>query len=330
MPKPLVLLTNTPRSRDAYYGIEALAALRAVAEVRLHEGEAPLDAAGLAAAAAGARVIVADRATAGDAYVFAACPDLLAFVRCAVDVSTVDIPAASAAGVLVTQASPGFAAAVAELVLGLTIDLGRGVSTAVASYWAGDVPMAAMGRQIAGSVVGVIGYGVIGRHLVGLLKAMGAEILVADPFAAVDPALARHVVLGVLLEQADFVICLAASTTATEALMDEAAFAAMKPGAFFVNAARGNLVDEAALAAALDSGRLAGAALDVGRAADQMPSPTLARRRDVIATPHIGGLTRQAVAHQAMETTRQVADILNGRLPQGALNAAAATRLRHG
>jgi D-3-phosphoglycerate dehydrogenase len=154
-------------------------------------------------------------------------------------------------------------------------------------------------------------------------------VLVTDPFADVETTLARQVVLSVLLEQSDFVVCLAAATEETENLMDATAFGQIKPGAYFINAARGNLVDEVALAAALDSGRLAGAAVDVGRAPDQMPSPRLAARPDVIATPHIGGLTRQAAEHQAMETTRQVADILVGRLPAGAANAGSANRLRH-
>jgi D-3-phosphoglycerate dehydrogenase len=327
--KPLVFLTNTPESREMYYGSAALTALHAMADVRLHEGTVPLDAAGLVAAAAGAWVIVADRATAGPAEVFAGCPDLVAFVRCAVDISTIDVAAASAAGVLVTRASPGFADAVAELVLGLMIDLARGVSRAVGAFRAGEMPAIVMGMQIAGSVVGVIGFGTIGRRLVALLRALGATVLVTDPFAEVDLALARQVVLSVLLEQSDFVVCLAAATEETENLMDATAFGQLKPGAFFINASRGNLVDESALAAALDSGRLAGAAIDVGRAPDQMPSPGLAARRDVIATPHIGGLTRQAADHQAMETTRQVADILAGRLPAGAANAASASRLRH-
>ena len=81
----------------------------------------------------------------------------------------------------------------------------------------------------------------------------------------------------------------------------------MKPGAFFINASRGDLVDEAALLHALDSGHLAGCALDVGRAPDQMPSPALAAHPRVIATPHIGGLTPPAVEHQALETVAQLA-----------------------
>jgi D-3-phosphoglycerate dehydrogenase len=101
----------------------------------------------------------------------------------------------------------------------------------------------------------------------------------------------------------------------------------MKPDAFFINASRGNLVDEVALLQALDSGHIAGCAMDVGRAPDQKPSPKLARHPKVIATPHIGGLTPPAIEHQALETVSQVAEILQGRVPAGAVNAASATRL---
>ncbi|TMG94812.1 MAG: hydroxyacid dehydrogenase, partial [Betaproteobacteria bacterium] len=98
-------------------------------------------------------------------------------------------------------------------------------------------------------------------------------------------------------------------------------------GAFFINVSRGNLVDEAALARALDTGRLAGSAIDVGRAEVQMPNPAIAARPDVIATPHIGGLTPQAIEHQAFDTVAQVAEIVQGRVPEGAVNARHATRL---
>jgi D-3-phosphoglycerate dehydrogenase len=130
-----------------------------------------------------------------------------------------------------------------------------------------------------------------------------------------------------LLARADFVVCLVVANEETENLMNDAAFARMKPSAYFINVSRGNLVDEAALARALDAKRIAGAALDVGRAPDQMPSLSLARRRDVIATPHIGGLTAPAIEHQALETVAQVAEILKGKVPKGAANADRATRL---
>jgi D-3-phosphoglycerate dehydrogenase len=90
---------------------------------------------------------------------------------------------------------------------------------------------------------------------------------------------------------------------------------------------RGNLVDEAALARALDAKQIAGAAMDVGRAQDQRPSLALARRPDVIATPHTAGATPQSVEHQAFDTVRQVADLVAGKVPPGAVNTAQATRL---
>jgi D-3-phosphoglycerate dehydrogenase / 2-oxoglutarate reductase len=102
----------------------------------------------------------------------------------------------------------------------------------------------------------------------------------------------------------------------------------MRPDACFINASRGNLVDEEALEDVLRSGRIAGAALDVGRAGDQMPSPHLARLANVVATPHIGGLTPAAIQAQAMETVEQVRAIVEGRMPHNEVNAVHATRLR--
>jgi len=123
-----------------------------------------------------------------------------------------------------------------------------------------------------------------------------------------------------LLAQSDYVLCLAVATEETENLMGAKAFARMKPSAYFLNLSRGNLVDEAALATALTDGTIAGAALDVGRAPDQMPSPSLARLANVIATPHVGGLTPPAIEHQALDTVEQVRALVRGEVPPGAVN----------
>jgi D-3-phosphoglycerate dehydrogenase len=122
------------------------------------------------------------------------------------------------------------------------------------------------------------------------------------------------------MAEADYVVCLAIANEQTENLIDAAALAKMQSHAVFINLSRGNLVDEAALAAALRENRIAGAAIDVGRAPDQMPSAALAQLPNVIATPHIGGLTPQAIEHQALETVRQVAAIIKGEAPVGAVN----------
>jgi len=110
--------------------------------------------------------------------------------------------------------------------------------------------------------------------------------------------------------------------------MNAVNFARMKRSAYFLNLSRGNLVDEAALLAALEKKQIAGAAMDVGRAFDQKPSLALARRADVIATPHTAGLTPDAIEHQAFDTVRQVGELVAGRIPPEAVNRASATRLR--
>ncbi len=121
-------------------------------------------------------------------------------------------------------------------------------------------------------------------------------------------------------------VCLAVANRETENLMNAQVFARMKPSACFVNPSRGNLVDEDALLAALNAGRIAGSALDVGRAPDQMPSPALASHPLVIATPHLAGLT-PALDGQSAEAIAQVGEILAGRVPVGALNAGQAMRI---
>lgn len=316
-----ILLTHSPDALANYYGERALAGLQALGEVRLHRGSAPLEGEGLVAAAADCDVIVSYRQSPGPAALFECLPGLVAFVRCAIDIRNVDVSAASRAGVLVTQASAGFVPAVTELVFGMMVNLARGVSRSAAAYRAGRVPEPCMGRQLAGSTLGVIGYGAIGRRVAEIGRAFGMRVLVSDPYAKVTEPGIEQTSFEALLEASDFVVPLAVATAETENLMDDAAFAHMKKGAFLVNASRGNLVDEAALARALDAEHLAACALDVGRAPDQMPTPALAARPDVIATPHTAGLTPQAIEHQSLETVAQTREILNASAPKGAVNA---------
>jgi D-3-phosphoglycerate dehydrogenase len=323
-----ILLAHTPEMRNNYYGERSLNGLRALGDVVLHEGNDALDALSLVRAAADADIIVADRMTEGRGEIFAQLPKLSAFVRCAVDIRNVDVEAASKAGVLVTRAGPGFVQAVAELAVGFMVDLSRGVSRATADYQAGRKVEARMGRQLAGSRIGIIGYGSIGRYLAEIAKTLRMEILVADPFAAVGDSAIRHVSLDELLSASDYVVCLAIANEATENLIGEAALSRMQTHAVFINLSRGNLVDEAALAKALRERRIAGAAMDVGRAPDQMPTPALAALANVVATPHVGGLTPQAIEYQALETVRQVEAIVSGEVPQGAVNADRWTRRR--
>ena len=203
------------------------------------------------------------------------------------DVRTIDLAAASRAGVLVTRATPGFGAAVAEWIVGALLDLNRGLSVAVLDYRAGKAPKVTMGRELRGSVVGIVGYGTIGLHLAALLTAFGARMLVTDPHVNGDAeSQVECVAFDQLLASSDHVVCLAPALLETRHM------------------------------------------LDVGMAADQMPSPGLAAHSRVIATPHIAGLTPGAAHHQAMDTVRQVEALARGLLPDGALNPDQALRLQ--
>ncbi|HSH91552.1 MAG TPA: hydroxyacid dehydrogenase [Ramlibacter sp.] len=321
-----IFITHSPEALNNYFGPKALAGLEALGEVR-RSTAGLADEEALIRAAQGCEIIIAERKTECSAALLRALPDLVALCRCAVDIRNIDVKAASSEGILVTQASAGFMASVSEWIIGTMIDLGRNISSATQAYHRGEIPPARMGRELRGSTLGIIGYGQIGRYLAGLARAFGMDVCVSDPFAAPSGQDVRRVELPQLLAQSDHVACLAVATPETENLMGAREFAAMKPGAFFINASRGNLVDETALLHALDSGRVAGCALDVGRAPDQMPSPVLARHPHVIATPHTGGLTLPAIEHQSLETVGQVAAILSGKIPQGAVNADHASRM---
>ena len=150
-----MLATASARAPPPWIG--ALTALRQLGEVRLNETGKVLDARALAQAAAGCQIIVSDRQTPGPAEFFPLAPDLVAFLRVAVDIRNIDVAAASAAGVLVTHATPGFTASVAEMTVGFMVDLARGISDCVLVYRQGRAPEARKGRQLKGATLGIIG-----------------------------------------------------------------------------------------------------------------------------------------------------------------------------
>ena len=322
-----VFLTHQPDDIAAYYG-RALPELNAIADVRVNPLERDLTTPELIAAAAGCDVIIAHRSTPGEAALFAESPSLVAFLRCAVDISTIDVEAAIAAGVLVARADKSFVASTAELALALLLDLSRNVTDSTIDYRNGVLPRQRGGIQLRGRTAGIIGYGSIGAYLAQLLRDMGMTVLVCDPVANATADGFEQCELIDLLGRSQFVLPLAPATAATENLIDATALDAMPRGAMLVNVSRGELLDEAAVAAALDSGHLGGLAMDVGRGADQRPSPGLASRPGVIATPHLGGLTPDNADAQALSSVEQIRAILAGTIPPRTVNAEHAHRLR--
>lgn len=334
-----VFVTHNPEDLDAYYR-RALAELRLVPEVEVVVnplGRELANSSELAEAAAGCQVIVAHRSTAGDTNLFSAdgTENLLAFLRCAVDTSTIDVEAASNAGVLVARAGKAFVPSTAELALGLLLAVARNVGLSVVDYHSGREPPQRSGRQLRGQTAAVLGYGAIGSYLCDLLLALGMRVLVHDPDPAVEVSVGdghscdvARCSFGEALADADVVFPLAQASPTTENLIGAEALSVMKTGAVVINVSRGELLDDAAVIAALESGKLSGVGLDVGRADDQRPSVALASRPDVVATPHLGGLTPENADAQALSSVEQVRSILAGDMPPRALNPDQAVRLR--
>lgn len=321
-----VFLTHNPEDREAYFG-RSLPDLESMVDVVANRRDRDVTTSELIGAAAGCEVIIAHRSTPGEPQLFAELQGLVAFLRCAVDVSTVDLEAASEHGVLVANADKSFVPSTAELALGLLIDTARNISSSTCDYRAGQPELQRPGVQLCGRTAGIIGYGSIGAHLAGLLEAIGMEVLVCDPFVETCGSHER-VELDELLARSHAVFPLAQADESTENLIGAPELTLMRPGATLVNVSRGELLDEAAVIAALESGQLGAVGLDVGRAPDQRPSPALASRADVVATPHLGGLTPENADAQAASSVEQVRAMLAGEMPPRSLNPERATRLQ--
>jgi D-3-phosphoglycerate dehydrogenase len=322
-----VFVTHNPEDLEAYYG-RALPELESVAEVVRNPIGRDLTTQELIQAAAGCEVIVAHRSTPGERTLFARLPGLVAFLRTAVDISTIDVEAADELGVLVARAGKSFVPSTAELAVGLMIAAARHIGASTADYQAGREPPQRTGAQLAGRTAGIIGYGAIGSYLAPILHALGMSVLVHDPSVTAADERFEDVDLAELLGRSDVVLPLAPALDETANLIGADALAAMKPGALLVNVSRGELVDDDAVAAGLDTGHLGGLAMDVGRAPDQRPRLELARRPGVVATPHLGGLTPENADAQAASSVEQVRAILDHEMPPRSVNPGHADRLR--
>jgi len=321
-----IFLSHNPEDLEVYFK-KAHAALEKIAQVVRNPKNRDLETDEVIEAARGCQVVICHRATHGKAAIFEQLPDLAVFLRSQVDISDVDVAAASANDILVANSVPAFIPATAEMALALMFDLARDVTPSTFSFQKGVMPPSNMGRQLSGSTAGIIGYGAIGSYLAEKLVALGMRVLVSDPYVTADREGVRQVDMVTLLQEADFVLPLAAATEETENLIDAEAIALMKPDVYLVNVSRGNLVDEAALKAAITEKRIAKVAMDVGRGLDQRPSSDLAALPGVIATPHVGGLTVQNAEAQAWSAVEQVEALLRGEMIPRSINPDSIGRL---
>jgi D-3-phosphoglycerate dehydrogenase len=247
-----------------------------------------------------------------DASVIAAAPRLRVISRHGVGYDNVDVDAATRARVAVTITPGTNHVAVAELAMAMMIALARRIVPMREALLRGDWPRMP-GIELAGKTLGVVGMGRIGKALATRARAFDMTVIACD--VAPDHAFAaqhdvRLVALDALLRDADFVSLHAPATRDRSSLVGARELALMKRDAFLVNTARGSLVDERALTAALSEGRIAGAALDVF--AQEPPSgSTLPALPNVLATPHIGG-TREAGMRTALLAARNALQVLAG------------------
>jgi D-3-phosphoglycerate dehydrogenase len=322
-----VFLTHNPEDLREYYW-RALPELEKIATVTTNPSQEDLSTDELIEAAGDCEVVVAHRSTPGEAELFEHSPRLVAFLRTAVDVSTIDVSAASEAGIVVARAEKSFVPSTAELALALMLDVSRNVALSTVDYQAGHTPTQRPGRQLRGRTAGIIGLGAIGSYLAEILVAVGMRVLATDPNVTSAPSGVELTSLSQLLSSAEYVLPLAPAVAETENLIGVDELAAMQPGTILINVSRGELLDEEAVAAALDSGHLGGLGMDVGRGPDQRPSSLLAPKPGVVATPHLGGLTPENADAQASSSVEQVAAIVAGEIPPRAVNPESATRLR--
>jgi len=240
-------------------------------------------------------------------------------VMATVGYDKVDLEAASEFGIPVAN-SPGNTASLAEAAILLVLALAKRLPFWIDTARSG-VPAAAsvLGMQVGGKTIGIVGFGRIGKATAALAKALGMEVLAYGPRVQ-HSDLAEVVPLNELLRRSDFVSLHAGLNSDTHHMIDAKALELMKPTAFIVNTARGRLIDEPALVAALESGRLAGAGLDVFEVEPPPADNPLLAMANVIATPHRLGHSPETRRQCAVLAEQNILSLLRGELPEFTVN----------
>ncbi len=272
----------------------------------------------LAAALADARGLIVRNRTQVRGALLAAAPRLSVVGRLGVGLDNIDVEACRGRGIAVFPATGANDLSVAEYVITAALMLLRGAWFASAAVAAGEWPrQRLMGREVSGKQLGLVGFGAIARETAARARALGMSIAGYDPYLPEGHAAwagARRLGLEELLATSDVVSLHVPLTPETRRLIDAAAIARMKPDAIVVNAARGGVVDEAALVEALRAGRLGGAALDVfeREPVDAEAGRLFAGVPNLLLTPHIAGVTVESNVRVSDVTARAVAAQLAG------------------
>ncbi len=277
--------------------------------------------------AAPAQAMIASSLLRYDAALMDACPNLRLIARTGIGVDNIDLAAATARGIIVTNTPDGPTESTAEhtvaMLLALAKRLKQGNDNLAAGKW-GPRAGALVGDEVQGKTVGLVGLGRIGRRVAAICR-LGLEmrIVAYDPFLSDEQAAALGVTLLPLddvIAQADFLSLHAPSTAETVKLMNRERLATMKRGAYLLNMARGSLVDEAALLAALDDGHLAGAGLDVFDPEPPAADSRLRNHPAVIATPHSASVTGEGRRRMERMAVERLLAFFRGERPADVVN----------
>lgn len=271
----------------------------------------------LHAALADARAIIVRNRTQVRAALLDAAPKLTVVGRLGVGLDNIDLAACKARGIAVHPASGANDLAVAEYVVACALTLLRGAYAASDRMIDGSWPrMSLIGRELSDTCMGLVGFGAIARAVAVRVQALGMRVVAYDPYLPADDAAWKTVeqlTLQQVLQQADVVSLHVPLTEETRHLIDAQALSVMQPRAIVINAARGGVVDEPALAAALREGKLGGAALDVfeREPLDAASGAIFAGLQNLILTPHIAGVTEQSNVRVSEVTAQNVLQALS-------------------
>jgi D-3-phosphoglycerate dehydrogenase len=284
-----------------------------------------IPAGGLPAELADADALIVRSAVQADAVLLAAAPKLRIIGRAGVGVDNIDAAEATRRGIVVMNTPGANATAVAELTLGLMISMCRAIPRANAGMHAGKWDKKSLqGSELRDKTLGIVGLGRIGLEVARRAKAFGMTLIGYDPFVA--PVIAREngvtlVPIDEIFAESDFLSLHVGLTPQTEGLINKHSLAIMKPGIRIVNCARGELIVDEALAEAIKSGKVAGAALDVFRSEPLKDSPYF-ELDNVLLSPHIAGSTDEAQEAIGIQLAEQVRDYLKLGVVQNAVNVA--------
>ena len=301
-------------------GVKLLKAEPALA-VDIKTGLSPQD---LAAIVAPYHGLIVRSATKVTAEVIAAAKNLRVIGRAGVGLDNVDADAATQRGIIVMNVPAGNTISTAEHTVTMLLALARRIPQASASLRSGAWERAKfVGTEVFGKTLGIVGLGKIGTEVAKRAQAFGMEVLAYDPFLSTEKAQQLEIQLAdlpTLYKQADFITVHVPLTDETRHMIGAKEIAQMKKGVRLINCARGGIIDEHALAEAVTSGQVAGAALDVFEEEPPKKDHPLLQLEQVIAVPHLGASTNEAQLNVAIEVSKQVADALLGRGIRNAVN----------